>query len=47
MKGSILPHLNFAVLAARYYDLILTLCGSINMKRKKVMDKLTSSLSEW
>ena len=34
IKKSILPHLNFAVLATRYYDLILTLCGSINTKRK-------------
>ena len=32
----------FELLATRYHDLILTLCGSINTK-KKVMDKLTSS----
>jgi len=43
IKGSILPHLNFAVLATCYYDLILTSCGSINTKRKKLMDKLTSA----
>jgi len=44
IKGTILPHLNFAVLATCYYDLILILCGSVNTKRKKkLMDRLTSS----
>ena len=41
IKGGILPHLNFAVLATRYDDFILTLCGSVN--KTKLMDKLTSS----
>ena len=41
IKGGILPHLNFAVLATRYDNFILTLCGSVN--KTKLMDKLTSS----
>ena len=35
IKGSILPHLNFAVLATCYYDLILTWCSSVGTKKKQ------------
>ena len=35
IKGSVLPHLNFSVLATCYYDLILTWCSSVGTKKKQ------------